>query len=172
MTNSDLFKATSFSAAIFGFNTKCDSKTRQLAEHEKIHISTHDVIYSLVDDVRELLIDQLPLVPTERMLGSAEVLEVITLNGSGRSTFSVAGCKVTSGTIRRSCNGGLRLMRKGELLYKTPQAASMRHFKQKVSEAKQGSEFAIQLAESDDVVTYEKGDIIHAVEITQERATL
>ena len=55
----------------------------------------------------------------------------------------------------------LRLLRKGEEIARKKNAVSMKHFSEDVSEAKQGSEFAIVLDKS---ITVEVGDVIESIE--------
>ena len=52
---SDVNLAISTKAVILGFNVRAENSAQKLAESEKIHIQTFDVIYELLDSVKAML---------------------------------------------------------------------------------------------------------------------
>ena len=44
--------AMTSNAVIFGFNTRADTKARDLAENEGVELRYYNVIYDLIDDVK------------------------------------------------------------------------------------------------------------------------
>jgi len=88
----------------------------------------------------------------ENYAGRAEVLNVFKITKVGQ----IAGCRVTDGLIRRDHQ--VRLMREGAELWKG-KIASLKRFKDDVSEVRQGVECGIDLAGYKDI---QIGDIIEA----------
>jgi translation initiation factor IF-2 len=88
----------------------------------------------------------------ENYAGRAEVLNVFKITKVGQ----IAGCRVTDGLIRRDQQ--VRLLREGEELWKG-KIASLKRFKDDVSEVRQGVECGIDLAGYKDIRI---GDIIES----------
>jgi translation initiation factor IF-2 len=95
-------------------------------------------------------------------LGTAEVREVFKVPKVG----TIAGCMVTDGRITRSGDTQARLLRDNVVVWEG-KLASLRRFKDDVSEVKTGFECGIGLANYNDVRV---GDLIEV--ITQERVAV
>lgn len=95
----------------------------------------HELLLKLHEDIEAVLASQLPAVDEEKVVGTAEIIDVITLNGKRRQTFDVAGCKVVSGKLRRGAV--FQILRGDKVIHVSKGAKSLRHFKEKVSEIKQ-----------------------------------
>ena len=63
-----------------------------------VAIKTYNVIYELIDDIRDLMEGKLGAIEERMPLGEAEVRAVF---GSGSK--KVAGCMVTEGLLRKGC---------------------------------------------------------------------
>ncbi len=88
----------------------------------------------------------------ENYAGRAEVLNVFKISKVGQ----IAGCTVRDGLIRRDAN--VRVLRDGTEVWKG-KIASLKRFKDDVSEVRQGVECGIYLAGFKDI---QAGDIIEA----------
>jgi len=88
----------------------------------------------------------------ENYAGRAEVLNVFKITKVGQ----IAGCRVTDGLIKRSSQA--RLLRDGAEIWKG-KIASLKRFKDDVSEVRQGVECGIDLAGHKDIRV---GDIIES----------
>ena len=86
----------------------------------------------------------------ENYAGRAEVLQVFKITKVGQ----IAGCRVTDGLIRRDAQ--VRVLRDGDEVWKG-KIASLKRFKDDVSEVRQGVECGIDLAGFKDI---KAGDII------------
>ncbi|KAE8879385.1 Translation initiation factor [Phytophthora fragariae] len=157
VTSSDLVMAEATGATIYSFNTKHPASIDQEALQKQVTLRQHRVVYSLLDDIKELLQDNLQGVVVHDVIGSAEVIQSIPISTSGNRTTSIAGCKVTSGSLNMQAK--YRLVRDGETIIENVDMASMRHFQQKVSEVNKGQECGLQLAGTDD---FQPGDILEA----------
>ena len=162
ITKNDITLASAGGATVVGFNVKLDNGVQSLAKHHDVRIIQHDIIYELLDNVKEAMAELLDPEYTERKLGAAEVRQVFGV-GKGRN---VAGCMVTEGSIAR--NGIARLMRGGELLHES-KIDTLKRFKDDVKEVRAGYECGINVAEFND---YEEGDIIECLEIEEQRPSL
>jgi translation initiation factor IF-2 len=149
-------------ATIIGFNTRLENGVQGQAKHHGINIFTHNIIYELIDIVKDAMADLLDPELREKKLGSAEVRQLFSI-GRGRN---VAGCMVTEGVIRRDANA--RLLRNGETIL-DGKMDTLRRFKDDVAEVRAGYECGIHLV---DFETYEEGDIIECFEIEKIRPSL
>ncbi|OWZ23130.1 Translation initiation factor IF-2 [Phytophthora megakarya] len=157
VTSSDLQMAEATGATIYSFNVKHPASIDQEALQKEVTLRQHRVVYSLLDDIKELLQDNLDGVVVHDVIGAAEVIQSIPISTSGSRTTNIAGCKVTSGSLNMQAK--YRLVREGEIVIENVDMSSMRHFQQKVSEVNKGQECGLQLAGIDE---FTPGDILEA----------
>jgi translation initiation factor IF-2 len=151
ITVTDVELAIASNGIILGFNTKVDSSAKDLAEERGVPIRLHKIIYSLLDDVRDILSGQLEPEIVERKIGEAEVRAVFQT-----SSGNVAGCYVLNGVIRRDAK--IRVKREGNVIAET-RIASLKRFKDDVREVQQGYECGIKL---ENFEKFKVGDILEA----------
>jgi len=152
ITESDVLLASASNAVIIGFNVRPDRKAAEIAERENVEIRLHSIIYELQDEITKAMYGLLEPVFKENYLGRAEVLNVFKITKVGQ----IAGCTVRDGLIRRDAN--VRVLRDSQELWKG-KIASLKRFKDDVSEVRQGVECGIDLAGFKDI---QVGDIIEA----------
>ena len=85
-------------------------------------------------------------------MGRAEIRELF----SSRRGAQIAGCRVTEGRVNRGAN--VRIMRDGQVVHETT-IASLRHFRDEVTEMTAGSDCGITLQGFND---FQEGDIVEA----------
>ncbi len=154
ITESDLNLAAVSNATVIGFNVRPDRKAREVAEREGVEIRTYEVIYGVLDDVRNALVGMLKPEYEEVVTGDAEVREVFSVPRVGK----VAGCYVTSGVITRGSK--VRFLREGTIIWKGS-VATLRRFKDDVREVRDGFECGIGLENYQDL---KPGDVIETFE--------
>jgi translation initiation factor IF-2 len=125
-----------------------------VAEREGVEIRTYEVIYGVLDDVRNALVGMLKPEYEEVVTGDAEVREVFSVPRVGK----VAGCYVTSGVITRGSK--VRFLREGTIIWKGS-VATLRRFKDDVREVRDGFECGIGLENYQDL---KPGDVIETFE--------
>ena len=152
ITESDVLLASASNAVIIGFNVRPDRKAAEIAERENVEIRLHSIIYELQDEITKAMYGLLEPVFKENYAGRAEVLNVFKITKVGQ----IAGCRVTDGLIKRDSQ--VRLLRDGAEIWKG-KIASLKRFKDDVSEVRQGVECGIDLAGYKDI---QVGDIIEA----------
>jgi translation initiation factor IF-2 len=144
ITESDVLLASASNAVVIGFNVRPDRKAAEVAERENVEIRLHSIIYELQDEITKAMYGLLEPVFKENYAGRAEVLNVFKITKVGQ----IAGCRVTDGLIRRDHQ--VRLLRGGEELWKG-KIATLKRFKDDVSEVRQGVECGIDLAGFKDI---------------------
>ena len=162
ISESDILLASASKAIIIGFNIRPTATIKNKAAHENVDIRFYDIIYKLVDDVKNAMAGLLAPVEKEVYLGQAEVRQTFTLPKVG----TIAGAFVSDGKIVR--NAGVRLLRDGVVVH-TGRIGSLKRFKDDAKEVLHGNECGIGIENFNDVKV---GDIIEAFDTVQEAATL
>jgi translation initiation factor IF-2 len=160
VNESDVLLASASNAVIIGFNVRPEKAASALAEQEKVDIRLHTIIYNLTDEIKAAMSGLLDPVFREVYKGKAEVRETFRISKVG----NVAGCQVIEGNI--PSRSEIRLLRDNIVVH-TGKIASLRRFKDDVTEAKTGQECGITLENFPDV---KQGDIIEAF-LTERVAT-
>ena len=150
ISESDVTMATTYGAAIFGFNVRADSRAKALLEKDGIEVRYYGVIYELLDDLKVALSGMLAPEVREEIIGIAEVRDVFNSPRFGQ----VAGCMVTEGSVLRS--KPIRVLRDNIVIYEG-ELESLRRFKDDVNEVRNGTECGIGVRNYNDV---KSGDLI------------
>ena len=156
VTETDVNLAKASNAVLVAFNVKPTKEAKQLAEKEKIVISSYNIIYEVLDFIKKRMSGLLSPDITEKILGSAEILEIFKVSNAGK----VAGSKITEGEVLSTANA--RLIRDGSIIY-TGKIASIFREKNQVKLVGAGQECGITLKDFND---YQKKDIIEAFSST------
>lgn len=159
ITESDVMLAKASDAKILGFNARPVGSAQSLADADHVEIRTYRVIYDLLDDIEALLKGLVKPKVEEVVLGRAEIRRTFQVPRMG----TVAGCYVIDGKVTRSAR--VRLLRDGIIVYEG-KMASLRRFKDDVSEVAQGYECGIGLDRFQDI---KPGDVIEAFTVREVR---
>ncbi len=157
ITKNDVLMADAASAAIVGFNVGLEPGVPAFAKHHGITIYQNNIIYELIDTVKEAMADQLEPEVRENKLGAAEVRQVFPV---AKGNFA-AGCMVTEGRILR--DAAARLRRGGEVVHES-RISALKRFKDDASEVRAGYECGVVL---EGAGTYREGDTIECFEIAK-----
>ncbi len=161
ITQGDVALAEASKATIIAFDAKADTGVQPLLKRAGIRVISHDIIYMLIELVKEAMTELLDPILRENKLGSAEVRAVFDL-----SKAMVAGCMVSEGLLRRSAKA--RLIRKGQVIH-TGTLETLKRFKDDASEVKAGFECGARISGYD---TYAVGDVLECFEVLEVRPTL
>lgn len=150
VNESDVKLAKSSKALIFTFKVKVAPKVSNIIERDGVPIFTFNVIYELLEKVKESMEESIVL-RTERVdLGQGKVIAVF-FNGKG---YQILGCNVFSGEVRKKSK--VELIRGDEVIGKG-----------KVTEIKIGNKDVERVAKGEDCgISYEgsvrakEGDIL------------
>ncbi|EGI69934.1 PREDICTED: translation initiation factor IF-2, mitochondrial [Acromyrmex echinatior] len=154
VTETDLQMADMFNAIIYPFNVGVMKNLQQEVNEKKISIRPYNVIYKLIDDVKNEINSKLPPVDTEEMIGEANVLQEFEITDK-KKKVKVAGCRCTKGNLKK--NAMYRLMREQEVLF-TGKLVSMRHMKNETETIKTNVECGLRF--EDPTLSFKTGDIL------------
>ncbi|MFQ5844834.1 MAG: translation initiation factor IF-2, partial [Planctomycetota bacterium] len=163
INESDVLLADASDAVIVGFHVIAEAKARTTAEKAGVTIRTYQIIYELLDGMRQALEGMLAPEISEQVLGHAEVREIFPIRKLGK----VAGCLMTDGVSRRDAR--VRLVRDGAVILANAEIDSLRRVKDDAKEVKEGLECGVHLAGYDDV---KAGDILEFFELQERKRTL
>ncbi|WP_206510815.1 translation initiation factor IF-2 [Rhodococcus sp. BGS-1C] len=157
VTETNVNLASASNAIIIGFNVRAEGKATELANREGVDIRYYSVIYQAIDEIERALKGMLKPVYEEVALGQAEIRALFRSSKVG----NIAGCLVTSGTIRR--NAKARLLRDNKVVAETVTISSLRREKEDAVEVREGYECGLTVTYSDIKV----GDVIEAYELRE-----
>ena len=140
---------------IVGFNTKIDSWARDLNESLKVKVETFEIIYKLIDWLKELVEERRPRQEVVEIIGT---LKVIKTFGATRGKHIVGG-KVTTGKITLGSN--IRIIRR-DFEIGTGKIVELQVNKLKSKEVLEGSDCGLQVETKIDIAG---GDVLEAFEI-------
>ncbi|KAK4148806.1 hypothetical protein C8A00DRAFT_19426 [Chaetomidium leptoderma] len=166
ITESDVEHAAVSGSSIINFNNAVPNHIKRLAGDAGVKILDHNVIYHLVEEVRDRLADALPPLVTKKVVGEAEVLQVFPINVKGRRYKNIAGCRIGNGYVKKGSKG--RVIRGGENVYEGT-IETLKHVKKDVQEMKKGSECGMSFGDWDEL---QAGDQIQIIEEYTEKRKL
>jgi translation initiation factor IF-2 len=161
ITRNDVIMSSAAGASIVGFNVGVENGVTGVAKHHDIHLFQHNIIYELIDQVKDAMADLLEPELRENKIGAAEIRQVFPLGKT-----QVAGCMVIEGRIQRDALA--RLMRGGELVHES-RISTLKRFKEDATEVRAGYECGVQL---DGANNYQEKDTIEVFEILKIKPSL
>ncbi|WP_455429520.1 translation initiation factor IF-2 [Nocardia beijingensis] len=157
VTETNVNLASASNAIIIGFNVRAEGKATELANREGVDIRYYSVIYQAIDEIEKALKGMLKPIYEEVELGRAEIRAIFRSSKIG----NIAGCMVTSGSVKR--NAKARLLRDNVVIAETMTISSLRREKDDVTEVREGYECGMTVTYSD----IKEGDIIEAYELRE-----
>lgn len=180
ITASDIQMAKESNATIFAFGLK---KTNQammnIAENEEVVIRSNDIIYSLLDEAKEIFGGYLPKVPVEHIHGKASIQAIFRVT-SDVGEEKVAGLQVLDGHMYKEkapLNSGhikchFRVLRNGKQISPEGEsilASSLRKHKELVDSVRRGEECGLALTGFHD---FKEGDVIECYSIEMKKSLI
>ncbi|HEX3708542.1 MAG TPA: translation initiation factor IF-2 [Pseudolabrys sp.] len=155
ISESDVTLAEASGVPIIAFNVRANKEARGAAERAGIEIRYYNIIYDLVDDVKKAMSGLLAPTLRETMLGNAQILEIFKVSKVG----SIAGCRVTDGTVERGAN--VRLIRDNVVVHEG-KLSQLKRFKDDVREVAAGQECGMAFENYQDM---RQGDVIECYRV-------
>lgn len=162
LSESDIALATVTDAIIIGFNVRPSAKVQAIASEENVDTRFYNIIYDVINDIKNAIIGMMSSTFEERILGRAEVREVFHVPKVG----AIAGCYVTEGKVERGQK--VRILRDWVVLY-DGMIASLRRFKDDAKEVQSGYECGLGIENYNDIKI---GDIIECYYLEEIRPEL
>ena len=162
VTETDVTLAKASNAVLIAFNVKPSKEAKKLAENEKIKISSYNIIYEVLDYIKQKMSGLLTPDVQETITGSAQILEIFKVSGAGK----VAGSKITEGEI--SSTSSVRIIRDGTIIY-TGKVGTLFREKNQVKQVNNGQECGITIK---DYMDFQKNDTIEAFSVTSKERSI
>ncbi len=156
VTETDVTLAKASNAVLIAFNVKPSKEAKKLAENEKIKISSYNIIYEVLDYIKQRMSGLLSPDVQEKITGTAQILEIFKVSGAGK----VAGSKVTDGEINSTSD--VRIIRDGAIIF-TGKVSTIFREKNQVKQVSDGQECGITVK---DYMDFQKNDTIEAFSVT------
>ena len=162
VTETDVTLAKASDAVLIAFNVKPSKEAKKLAEIEKIKISSYNIIYEVLDYIKQKMSGLLSPDIKETITGTAQILEIFKVSGAGK----VAGSKVTEGEIVSSSE--VRIIRDGAIIF-TGKVGTLFREKNQVKQVSNGQECGITVR---DYMDFQKNDTIEAFSVKSTERTI
>ena len=156
VTETDVNLAKASDAILIAFNVKPSKEAKKIAEQNNVKISSFNIIYELIDFVKNQMSGLLTPDVEEKVIGSAEILEIFKVSKVGK----VAGSKVIDGEIFQDALA--RIIRDGAIIYNGKISTIFRE-KNQAKQVSAGLECGISFKDFND---FQKKDIIEAYSST------
>ena len=162
ITESDVRIAESAGALIVGFNEEPTSVAKRMAENSKIEIETYNIIYKLVEAIKERLAAMLP---PEIIRTDSGRLSVLAIFKTGKRDMIVGG-RVSEGKLLR---GSLLEVKRGDEIVGQGKMLNLQQNKQNADEVGQGNECGVVFEGS---VKIQVGDTLICYKEEEKRRSL
>lgn len=162
ITESDVKIAESAHAIILGFNSEPTSVAKRMAEGSNVEIATYDIIYKLVEAVKERLAS---LLPPEIVRTDSGRLSVLAIFKTGKHDMIVGG-RVAEGKLLR---GSLLEIKRGDEIIGMGKMLNLQQNKQNADEVNQGNECGVVFEGNEKI---EVGDTLICYKEEEKRRTL
>ena len=156
VTETDVTLTKASNAVLIAFNVKPSKEAKKMAEKENIKISSYNIIYEVLDFIKQRMSGLLTPEVKETIIGTAQILEIFKVSGAGK----VAGSKVTEGEITSVSE--VRIVRDGAIIY-TGKVGTLFREKNQVKQVSSGQECGITVK---DYIDFQKDDTIEAFNVT------
>jgi translation initiation factor IF-2 len=160
ISESDVSLAVATKSVIVGFNVRPDVAAKRAADASGVDIRFYNIIYNLIDEVKQAMTGLLAPVFQDVTDGYAEVRETFKLP----SGDVVAGCYVLDGKLVR--NSRVRVLRSGTVMFEGG-IKSLRRFKDDVREVASGYECGLGLEGFNDLQVKDQVECFHRQEVAR-----
>jgi translation initiation factor IF-2 len=155
VTESDVNLAATSGGMVLAFRVGTNSEARAAADRSNVEIRPYDVIYELLDDVRNMMEGTLAPEMTQQITGHIEVRVLFKSSKFG----NIAGSHVIDGAVQR--DNKVRVRRGNKVIHEGAIAA-LRREKDEVREVREGFDCGVTLRDFDG---FEVGDVIEGYKI-------
>ena len=162
VTESDVLLGRSSNATVIAFHTGVNDKAREAAERDSVQIRHYEILYQVLDDVRELMEGTLAPEIVEEVTGHVEVRALFKSSKVG----IIAGSHVIDGSVFRDSR--VRLQRAGKVIH-TGTLASLRREKEDAKEVREGFDCGLVVR---DFQAVQPGDVLEAFRVIKVKRKL
>lgn len=109
ISEGDVELSKTFNAIIYAFSV--DSS---VAVKNRVAVRDFNVIYHLVNDLKEEISSKLPPLEVEEVIGEASILQIFKIT-EGKKEVTVLGCRCTKGVLKKKLQ--YKIVRQNEVIY-------------------------------------------------------
>jgi translation initiation factor IF-2 len=158
----DVQRAASGRAIIVGFHVGCEPGVQSLARHDGVRISTHRIIYELIDHVKQEMLNMLHPEYKEILRGHAEIRAIFNHGKRGM----IAGCQMLDGVLRMDSRA--RVLRQTQVVF-DGKFLSLFHFQDEVARVDGSQECGARFV---DFAAFAVGDVIECYSLEEKERVL
>lgn len=162
ISENDISMAEVSDKVIIGFKVGIAPGVGGIAKSKGVKILKYDVIYELLDDVKKLLSDIMPIERIETLVGKLKVLAIFKISPQK----SVVGGKVEEGKVEK---GVFVRVKRGKDEIANYHVASIHREKEEVDSMPEGSECGIGFDAKVDIA---EGDVLEFYKVEEKKKTL
>ncbi|QQG46953.1 MAG: translation initiation factor IF-2 [Candidatus Azosocius agrarius] len=144
VNETDIHLAVISNSIIIAFNVKCTTNAKKMLEYENIKILSHNIVYDIVDNIKEILEKNINSVQLDKKIGVLIVKEIF----KSQKFDQIIGCFVTSGIVKK--HAPITIIRANKTIYKG-EIESLKRFKEDVLEVKVGNTCGIGIKNYNDI---------------------
>ena len=160
INEADVVYADEMEAMIVGFNVPIAAAAATQARQRNVPVVSRDIIYFVMDEIRDAASAKLPTQTEITTVGEAEVVQLFPQRKKRASDpdVIVAGVRVTKGELKHSAM--YRVRRNGEVVY-SGSLSTMRHMAKEIRVAPKGMECGLIMQGWSGI---ERGDELECIE--------
>lgn len=166
VTETDVMMAKTANALMIAFSVSVPRTVQSNASQNCVTIYPSNIIYRVIDHVRERVASLLPCTYATKVIGEATVLQLFDIHTKANMTKKIAGCRVRNGIVEKACMA--RVIRDGDVIHEGP-LDTLRQLKTEVTEVRKGLECGISLKDYNDL---REGDLVQAFKLIEIPAVL
>jgi translation initiation factor IF-2 len=152
INDADIKLAAATGAIMIGFNSKVVNSAQRLVESEKVLVRTYNIIYELIDEIRDVVEGMLTVGALEEIYGTAQIIAEFPYGKNDR----IAGCRVLDGTFTKGPK--VRIIHNDESLGDT-KIKSLKKVREEVNRVEKGDECGMMFEPDLDFTV---GDVIQS----------
>lgn len=141
---------------------------RKTASHLNVPIREYNIIYRLIDDIKQEISLNMPMADVDMQVGKGFVIQEFLIN-EGKKKVPIAGNKVVQGKFDR--NSLIKVIRGGNNVIRDVKLTSLKYKKDEASLINQGQECGLRLQDesvrfepNDEIIFYEKKKVARKLE--------
>ncbi|MBD3244714.1 MAG: translation initiation factor IF-2 [Candidatus Moranbacteria bacterium] len=160
ITETDVQLAMTSNAIIYGFKTSIPDPIMQTAQKNQVKVKIFDIIYKLIEDLKEEMTERLEPEIVRNELGRLKVLEIFRTE----KTKMIVGGRVTEGKVINKAQ--FDIIRNKEKIA-SGVVEELRHNQDQVNEVKAGMECGITYVAKNKFSKIEKGDVLEFFQLEE-----
>lgn len=160
INESDVMLASASNAIIIGYHVRPTARVSEMADREAVSIKFYNIIYDATNDVKAAMEGMLSPDIKEEVVGTGEVKQIFKISKVG----TIAGSIVLTGRLLKTSK--VRLIRDGVVVF-DGKLASLKRFKDDVSEVESGQECGFGLEGFNDIKEGDNFEAYTLIEIAK-----